>query len=41
MNFSGILYDIIPYFLNKETEEMDMDELEKLALETQPKMIIA
>ncbi len=41
MNFSWILYEIIPYFLNKDTEEMDMDELEKLALETQPKMIIA
>ena len=41
MNFSGILYDIIPYFLDKETEEMDMDELEKIALETKPAMIIA
>lgn len=41
MNFSGILYDIIPYFLDKETEEMDMDALEKLALETKPAMIIA
>jgi glycine hydroxymethyltransferase len=41
MNFSGILYDIVPYFLDKETEEMDMDELEKIALETNPAMIIA
>ncbi len=41
MNFSGILYEIIPYFLDKQTEEMDMDELEKIALETKPKMIIA
>ena len=41
MNFSGILYNIIPYHLDKETEEMDMDELEKLALEHKPKMIIA
>lgn len=41
MNFSGILYEIIPYFLDKETEEMDMNELEKLALDTKPKMIIA
>lgn len=41
MNFSGILYEIIPYFLDKDTEEMDMDELEKIALETKPKMIIA
>jgi len=41
MNFSGILYEIIPYFLDKETEEMDMDALEELALETKPAMIIA
>ena len=41
MNFSGILYDIIPYFLDKQTEEMDMDALEELALETKPAMIIA
>ena len=41
MNFSGILYEIIPYFLDKQTEEMDMDALEELALETKPAMIIA
>jgi len=41
MNFSWILYENIPYFLDKETEEMDMDDLEKIALESKPKMIIA
>ena len=41
MNFSGILYNIIPYHLDRKTEEMNMDELEKLALEHKPKMIIA
>lgn len=41
LNFSGILYDIIPYFLDKETWVIDMDELEKIALENKPKMIIA
>ncbi|MCH8518525.1 serine hydroxymethyltransferase [Candidatus Gracilibacteria bacterium] len=41
MNFSGILYNIIPYFLDRETEEMDMDELERLALKHKPKLIIA
>lgn len=41
MNFSGILYDIIPYHLDRETEQMDMDEIEKLALENKPAMIIA
>jgi len=35
------LYDIIPYFLDKQTEEMDMDQLEELALREKPAMIIA
>ena len=33
MNFSGKLYNIIPYHLDEESETMDMDSLEKLALE--------
>lgn len=41
MNFSGILYNIIPYTLDKETELIDMDEVERLALEHKPKMILA
>lgn len=41
MNFSGILYDIIPYFLDKQTERIDMDEVERLALEHKPAMILA
>jgi glycine hydroxymethyltransferase len=41
MNFSGILYDIIPYFLDRESEEIDMDEVERLALEHKPAMILA
>lgn len=41
LNFSWILYEIIPYFLDKETELIDMDEVEKLALEHKPKMILA
>lgn len=41
MNFSWILYKIIPYFLDKESELIDMDEIEKLALEHKPKMILA
>lgn len=41
LNFSGLLYEIIPYFLDKETEIIDMDEVEKIALETKPKMILA
>ncbi len=41
MNFSGILYEIIPYFLDKETQQLDMDELEAIALREKPQMIIA
>lgn len=41
MNFSWLLYNIVPYFLNKETEEIDMDEVERLALEHKPQMILA
>ena len=41
MNFSGILYNVIPYFLDKQTELIDMDEVERLAIEHKPKMIIA
>ncbi|MBB1565276.1 serine hydroxymethyltransferase [Candidatus Gracilibacteria bacterium] len=41
LNFSGLLYEIVPYFLDKQTELIDMDEVEKLALEHKPKMILA
>ena len=41
MNFSGILYNVIPYHINQKTEEIDMDELEKLARTHKPKLIIA
>lgn len=41
MNFSWLLYNIVPYFLDKETELIDMDEVERLAIEHKPKMILA
>lgn len=41
LNFSGLLYEIIPYFLDKQTERIDMDEVERLAIEHKPDMIIA
>src|SRR5258706_6793080 len=41
MNFSGLLYTIIPYFVDKKTERIDMDEVEKIALKEKPKMILA
>ncbi|HEX8932076.1 MAG TPA: serine hydroxymethyltransferase [Patescibacteria group bacterium] len=41
MNFSGLLYKIIPYFVDKKTERIDMDEVEKIAMKEKPKMILA
>jgi glycine hydroxymethyltransferase len=41
LNFSGLLYDIIPYHLDKHTGIIDMEEVEKIALEKKPKMILA
>ena len=40
VNTSGILYHAIGFNLNKETGRVDYDEMEKLALEHRPKMII-
>ncbi len=39
VNFSGKLYKIVPYGVRKDTEQIDYDELRKLALEHRPKMI--
>ena len=39
-NFSGRLYKIVPYGLNPETGLIDYDEMERIALETRPKMLI-
>ncbi|HSA32530.1 MAG TPA: serine hydroxymethyltransferase [bacterium] len=41
VNFSGKLYKIIPYGVAKETGRIDYDELEKLAVEHKPQMILA
>jgi glycine hydroxymethyltransferase len=40
-NFSGKLYKPVQYGLNPETGEVDYDQVEALALEHKPKMIIA
>ncbi len=40
-SFSGKLYNAIQYGLNPETGEIDYDEVERLALEHKPAMIIA
>jgi glycine hydroxymethyltransferase len=41
LNFSGKLYTIVPYGVRKEDERIDYDELDRLAEERKPKMIIA
>ena len=40
LNFSGKLYTIVPYGVRKDDERIDYDELERLAHEHQPKMIM-
>lgn len=40
VNTSGILYKPVGYNLNKETGRVDYDEMERLALENKPKLII-
>ena len=39
-NFSGKLYKIVSYGVSKDTETIDFDEVEKLAKEHKPKMIV-
>jgi glycine hydroxymethyltransferase len=41
LNFSGITYKFVPYGVSKETETIDYDELDRLAHEYNPKMIVA
>lgn len=41
VNFSGKLYNVVPYEVDKETETIDFDQVRRLALEHKPKMIIA
>src|SRR6187549_3925305 len=40
LNFSGLLYTIVPYGVSKETERIDYDEIDRLADERKPKMIL-
>jgi glycine hydroxymethyltransferase len=40
LNFSGKLYTIVPYGVRQDDERLDYDELERLALEHKPKMIM-
>ena len=41
VNFSGKLYNFVSYGVDKETEHIDYDEVERLAQEHKPKLIVA
>lgn len=41
VNFSGKLFDVVPYGVEKETELLDMDRVAELAHEHKPKMVLA
>jgi glycine hydroxymethyltransferase len=41
MNFSGRLFNIVPYGVSQETEQIDYENIQKLAQEHQPKLIVA
>jgi glycine hydroxymethyltransferase len=41
INVSGRLYDIVAYHVDRDTSLVDMDEVERLAEERRPKMIVA
>ena len=41
LNFSGKVYHVVPYNVSKDDERIDYDELEQLALEHKPRMIVA
>ncbi len=41
INFSGRLFDVVPYEVDRETSLVDMDEVARIARERRPRMIIA
>jgi glycine hydroxymethyltransferase len=41
MNFSGRFFKIIPYGVRKDTEQIDYDEVQRLAEEHKPRMLVA
>ncbi len=41
VNFSGKLYHFVHYGVNQQTQQLDYDEIERLAKECQPKLLIA
>ncbi len=40
LNFSGINYKVADYGVNRETEQIDYDELQRIAEESRPKLLI-
>ena len=40
VNFSGRFFNVIPYGVSRETETIDYDEVERLAVEHKPKLIV-
>ncbi len=41
LNFSGRFFEVVPYGVDRETEQIDYDALEDLAMREKPKMIVA
>ena len=41
INFSGLYFDIVAYGVREEDSRLDMDELQRIAEETRPKLILA
>lgn len=41
VNFSGVWFNFVPYGVERQTETIDYDALEKLAKEHRPKLIVA
>ena len=41
VNFSGKLFNFVSYGVDKETEEINYDEVRRIALESKPKLIVA
>jgi glycine hydroxymethyltransferase len=41
VNFSGMQYKVVPYFVDPETERLDMDAIRRIAEKERPKMIIS
>lgn len=41
VNFSGTLFNIVPYGVDCDTEQLDYENIERIAREHQPKLIVA